>query len=94
MLDPSDTSTIALPFDAPPRRPGRPSTGNAKTKAEVQRDYRQRQKLLREAGSVSVLLTPKDRFVIAESLRAFCTLDGNDYIRALLARIEPNHPPS
>jgi hypothetical protein len=66
---------------------GRPPTGKAKGAAQLQREYRARQKALRAAGSRSVVLTPKDRFVLVECLAATCQLDGNDYVNALIEKL-------
>jgi hypothetical protein len=72
---------------------GRPPTGTAKGAAQLQREYRARQKALRAAGSRSVVLTPKDRFVLVECLSATCQLDGNDYVNALIEKLtdSPRH---
>jgi len=50
MIDLIDTQTVDL-FQSTTRRRGRPSTGQAKTRAEIQREYRQRLK----AGQVQQL---------------------------------------
>ncbi|MGL4616450.1 hypothetical protein [Aeromonas sobria] len=43
MKDPADQQTADM-IDQPSRRPGRPVTGNAKSRAEIQREYRQRKR--------------------------------------------------
>jgi hypothetical protein len=43
MIDPADQQTQQLPLETK-RRPGRPSTGKAKSRAEIQRAYRERSK--------------------------------------------------
>ncbi len=43
MKDPADQQTTDM-IDQPSRRPGRPVTGNAKSRAEIQRDYRKRKR--------------------------------------------------
>ena len=54
MIDPADKATQQLALNEPKKR-GRPATGNAKTRAEIQRAYRERKKqelesLMAEAG--------------------------------------------
>jgi hypothetical protein len=71
---------------------GRPPTGKAKGAAQLQREYRARQKAARAAGSRTYVLSPKDRFVLVECLLATCKTDGNDYVIALIEKL--NDSPS
>ena len=44
MKDSNDKTTQSIDLGPEPKRRGRPATGNAKTRAEIQREYRERKK--------------------------------------------------
>lgn len=51
MQDAHDKATQDLDLGPAPRRRGRPATGNAKSRAEIQREYRERQKSQNKEGA-------------------------------------------
>lgn len=66
MKDPNDKATLDL-IDKPRR--GRPVTGKAKTQAQIQRDYRARQKLMLANDRVfTIQLTDRDLSSIVSGL--------------------------
>lgn len=94
MKDPHDKATRDL-IDKPRR--GRPVTGKAKSQAQIQREYRQRKKLKKQAQGDPISAQP-DRLLLvwAGLLELGYRLTGDDQKRAHdLAELiaPPDHPP-
>lgn len=92
MKDPHDKETAEL-IPAPPKR-GRPATGAAKSRAEIQREYRQRKAERRALEGVRICeLTAEERVLLAAALFEMFMRDGcwtREHARSAFAKLFPD----